>query len=199
MKVGKDNLTRLSGDQRLGQHRSSEYLGVEDIFPDNAEPILTIAGLFNGHTTTQKGKENNDVLAFIESSVYGLDRVRPMIVNNTNRKTLRKLFGDATAATLEGKKIQLYVEHGVRSPEGGTTDGIRIRPYVRQQQAPQKYICADCGKEITAMDDQRNARWVAGYTKKNYGDQLCSACAAARKAATAAAGEEPKEEPKDGE
>ena len=41
----KDKLRQLSGDERLGQMRDSEYLGAEDI-DDGTEPILTIAGLW---------------------------------------------------------------------------------------------------------------------------------------------------------
>ena len=125
----KDKLRQLSGDERLGQMRDSEYLGAEDI-DDGTEPILTIAGLWYGSVTLQRGKENKDVLSFAEERVPGIYQVRPLIVNSTNRKTLRKLFGDAKASTLVGKQIQLYVDHNVRDPQdGGMTDGIRIRPY----------------------------------------------------------------------
>ena len=43
----KDNLRKLTGDERLGQMRDSEYLGAEDI-DDDVEPILTIDALWNG-------------------------------------------------------------------------------------------------------------------------------------------------------
>lgn len=125
----KDRLRQLTGDERLGQMRESEYLGAEDI-DDGVEPVLTIAGLWYGSVTLQRGKENKDVLSFTEERVPGVMQVRPLIVNSTNRKTLRKLFGDAKASTLVGKQIQLFVDHNVRDPQdGGMTDGIRIRPY----------------------------------------------------------------------
>ena len=101
----KDKLRQLKGDERLGQMRESEYLGAEDI-DDGVEPVLTIAGLWNGTVTLQRGKENKDVLSFAEERVPGIMQVRPLIVNSTNRKTLRKLFGDAKASTLMGKQIQ---------------------------------------------------------------------------------------------
>ena len=59
----KDKLKQLTGDERLGMDRDSEYLGAEDI-DDGTEPILTISGLYNGMVTLQRGKENKDVLAF---------------------------------------------------------------------------------------------------------------------------------------
>ena len=181
----KDKLRQLTGDERLGQERESEYLGAEDI-DDGVEPVLTIAGLWNGMVTLQRGKEKKDVLTFREERVAGIRQVRPLIVNATNRKTLRKLYGDAKASTLVGKAIQLYIDHKVRDPQDGSiTDGIRIRPFkprVQEQAAPPIPVCTDCGQEITpAMG--KDARWVAGYTAHNYGVALCAGCAQKRKEA----------------
>lgn len=183
----KDKLRQLTGDERLGQMRESEYLGAEDI-DDGVEPILTISGLWNGMVTLQRGKENKDVLTFAEERVQGIMQVRPMIVNSTNRKVLRKLFGDAKASTLTGKQIQLYIDHKVRDPQdGGYTDGIRIRPFKpRIQQRPPVPPCTDCKKPIQpAMG--KPADWLAAYTTKNYGVPLCAECAQRRKEAAAAA------------
>ena len=188
----KDKLRQLTGDERLGQMRESEYLGAEDI-DDGVEPILTISGLWNGMVTLQRGKENKDVLTFAEERVPGIMQVRPMIVNSTNRKVLRKLFGDAKASTLTGKQIQLYIDHKVRDPQdGGLTDGIRIRPFKpRVQQRPSVPPCTDCGNPIQAAMG-KPADWLAAYTTKNYGVPLCAECAQKRKE-TAAAAEDDKE------
>lgn len=185
----KDKLRQLSGDERLGQMRESEYLGAEDI-DDGIEPILTIAGLWYGSVTLQRGRENKDVLSFTEERVPGIYQVRPLIVNSTNRKTLRKLFGDAKASTLVGKQIQLYVDHNVRDPQdGGMTDGIRIRPYKpRVQKQEPVPPCADCKGEITPAFG-KDARQLAAYTVKHYGVPLCAACAQKRKEAAMAASE----------
>lgn len=185
----KDKLRQLTGDERLGQMRESEYLGAEDI-DDGVEPILTIAGLWNGTVTLQRGKENKDVLSFAEERVPGILQVRPLIINSTNRKTLRKLYGDAKASTLVGKQIQLYIDHKVRDPQdGGYTDGIRIRAFKPRlpQQEPVP-VCTDCRNPIEpAMG--KDARWLAGYTTRNYGVPLCAACAQKRKDAAKAAAE----------
>lgn len=182
----KDNLRKLTGDERLGQMRDSEYLGAEDI-DDDVEPVLTIDALWNGMVTLQRGKENKDVLSFKEERVPGIMQVRPLIINSTNRKTLRKLFGDAKADTLVGKQIQLYIDHKVRDPQdGGFTDGIRIRPF---QPRVKKEVpvppCADCGGPIEAAMG-KDPRWLAAYTAKHYGVSLCAVCAQKRKEATAA-------------
>lgn len=185
----KDKLRQLTGDERLGQMRESEYLGAEDI-DDGVEPILTIAGLWNGMVTLQRGKENKDVLSFAEERVPGILQVRPLIINSTNRKTLRKLYGDAKASTLVGKQIQLYIDHKVRDPQdGGYTDGIRIRAFKpRPPQQESIPVCTDCRNPIApAMG--KDARWLAGYTTRNYGVPLCAACAQKRKDAAKAAAE----------
>ena len=171
----KDRLRQLTGEERLGQERESEYLGAEDI-DDGVEPVLTISGLWNGMVTLQRGKEKKDVLTFEEERVPGILQVRPLIVNSTNRKALRKLYGDAKAATLVGKRIQLYIDHKVRDPQdGGYTDGIRIRPHVPRMAPPPVPPCTDCGQEIKPAEG-KNAVWLAAYTKKHYGAPLCAAC-----------------------
>ena len=183
----KDKLRQLNGDERLGQMRESEYLGAEDI-DDGVEPVLTIAGLWYGQVTLQRGKENKDVLSFREERVPGIMQVRPLIINATNRKTLRKLYGDAKASTLVGKQIQLYIDHNVRDPQdGGITDGIRIRPFKPRVQKQEPIPpCTDCGNPIEpAMG--KDARWLAAYTTKNYGVPLCASCAQKRKEASSAA------------
>lgn len=176
----KDKLRQLTGDERLGQERESEYLGAEDI-DDGTEPILTISGLWNGMVTLQRGKEKKDVLTFAEERVPGIRQVRPLIINSTNRKTLRKLYGDAKASTLVGKQIQLYIDHRVRDPQdGGFTDGIRIRSHKPRPQQASAPPCNDCGGPIQAAMG-KPADWLAAYTTKNYGVPLCAACAQRRK------------------
>lgn len=177
----KDKLKQLTGDERLGMTRESEYLGAEDI-DDNTEPVLTIAGLWNGMVTLQRGKENKDVLTFSEEKVPGIGQVRPLIVNSTNRKVLRKLFGDAKASTLVGRQIQLYIDHKVRDPQdGGYTDGIRIRPFKPKPKQPVPN-CSDCGGTIEPAHG-KTAEWMAQYTLRHYGRAMCAVCAAKAKAA----------------
>lgn len=171
-------LKPMTGKERLGAHRDSEYLGAEDIEPDT-EPVVTIANLYYGQVTLQRGKENKDVITFVEESVPGIRRVRPLIVNSTNRGTLRRLYKKVDAETLCGKKIQLYVDHNVRDPQqyGGITDGIRIRLKVPEQTvAAPEFKCAECGAVLKPYG-QLNARGLADYTRKNYGKVLCAECA----------------------
>jgi hypothetical protein len=170
-----DELKRLkpmTGKERLGAHRNSEYLGAEDIDPD-AEPIVTIENLYYGLVTLQRGKEEKDVISFSEEKVPGINLVRPLIVNATNRKTLKKLYKKVDAETLVGKKIQLYVEHGVRDPQtGDKTDGIRIRMVIPKVE---EIKCSKCGHALVGVGNM-NARALADYTRKKFGAVLCAEC-----------------------
>ena len=186
-------LTPMSGKERLGAHRDSEYLGAEDIDPD-VEPVLTIKNLYWGQVTLQRGKENKDVIVFEEEKVEGIESVRPLIVNATNRKILKKLYGKVDAETLMGKKVQLYIEHGVRNPQDGEkTDGIRIRMSVPKVE---EIRCEACGNPLKSFG-KMNARGLADYTKRNYGKVMCADCAKKaadeKEKATAATGEQKEE------
>lgn len=164
----------LQPGERLGQNRDSEYLGAEDIDP-GTEPILTIDALYNGMVTLQRGKENKDVLTFKEERVEGIRNVRPLIVNATNRKTLRKLFGSVKVEALVGKAIQLYIDPNVRDPSSGERiDGIRIRPRKPVQNAP-AILCSDCGRPIANYKKFTVDALVARSTKL-YGVPLCAEC-----------------------
>lgn len=165
----------LGKGERLGQNRDSEYLGAEDIDP-GTEPILTIDAIYNGMVTLQRGKENKDVITFRENSVDGIRNVRPLIVNATNRKTLRKIYKSVTVETLVGKQIQLYIDHNVRDPSSGDRiDGIRIRPRVPQQARKEPIICPDCGQEVVGVG-RYSADDVARLNVQRYGRPICANC-----------------------
>lgn len=175
------NAKPLEGKQRLGAFRNSEYMGAEDFEP-GSEPVLTIKALYNAKITLARGKEQHDVIVFEEETVPGcINQVRPLVVNATNRKTLRKLCKGVTAEQLVGKRIQLYLQHNVRDPSSGDmVDGIRIRPTVPSGKAPAPIICADCGNPIKPFGNF-TAEALAKNTTQKYGVHLCVECGKNRK------------------
>lgn len=192
----------LSGKERLGAERDSEYMGAEDIDP-GTEPVLTIDHIFNAVVTLQRGKEQKDVMTFKEASVPGIKKVRPLIVNSTNRKTLRKLYKAVSAEALEGKKIMLYLDPNVRDPSSGDkVDGIRIRPKVPTVKAAEPIICEECGQPIQGTG-RYSAEDIAKMSMNRYQRKLCLECgrkmAEAAKAAEAPAQETPTQEATDGQ
>lgn len=173
-----DELKRMkpmTGSERLGANRDSEYLGAEDIDP-GTEPVLTIKALYNGMITLQRGRENKDVIVFAEDRVPGINNVRPLVCNATNRKTLKKLYKSVTADALVGKKIQLFIDNKVRDPSTGElTDGIRIRPRIPADKKAEAIVCEQCGKPIKAIG-QFSADQIASINQKRYGKKLCGEC-----------------------
>ena len=172
------NAKPMTGKDRLGANRDSEYLGVEDLEP-GTEPVVTIAALYNAVITLQRGKERHDVITFQEETIPGsIKQVRPLVVNATNRKTLRKLYRNVTAETLVGKKIKLYIDPSVRNPSTGEKDGgIRIRDKVPTgaNAAAEVHKCADCGKNIEGVAGY-SAADIAKINKNTYGRELCAEC-----------------------
>lgn len=190
------NMRPLHGDEALP--RDSEYLGADDL-DNNVEPVLTIKNLYRGKVTLSRGKEVKNVLVFVEEKANGvIGEVRPMILNSTNRQMLKKLYGQVTANALEGKKIQLYIEHGVRNPSNGEmTDGIRIRdrkPAAEGAKAKAVPKCSVCGKEIQGAGGL-SAEQIAAGTKQKYGKAMCVECGQKLKAEMEAKAAEAKAEP----
>ena len=175
-----EHLKPLKGDEKL--ERDSEYMGADDIDP-NVEPVLTIRNIYRGKVTLSRGKEVKNVLTFVEESVPGISEVRPLIVNSTNRQMLKKLYKQVTANALEGKKIQLWIEHNVRNPsKNEMTDGVRIRDFIpKESKVAKTFKCSACGKEIVGVSGL-SAEQVAKMTKEKYGKQMCSECASKKKA-----------------
>lgn len=184
----------MKGKERLGANRDSEYLGAEDIEP-GSEPVLTIAALYNGMITLARGKERHDVIAFVEEKVPGsINQVRPLVVNSTNRKMLRKLYKGTSADALVGKKIQLYLEPNVRDPStGDKVDGIRIRPRIPTGGKAEPIKCADCGKPIAAVGGY-SAEDIARINQGRYGRAICAECSKKMGAAKESAREEQAEQ-----
>lgn len=170
------NMRPMQGRERLGANRDSEYLGAEDIEP-GTEPVLTIKALYNGMITLARGKERHDVIAFEEETVPGsINQVRPLVVNSTNRKTLRKLYRGTSAEVLVGKKIKLYLEHNVRDPStGDKVDGIRIRPTIPTTEKTGPILCVDCGKPIAPMSGY-SASDIARINQGRFGRAICAEC-----------------------
>lgn len=180
------NMKPLGADEQIP--RDSEYLGADDL-DDKVEPVLTIKSVYRGKVTLSRGKETKNVIVFAEEKVPGIiGDVRPMILNATNRQTLKKLFKQVTAGALMGKQIQLYIEHNVRNPSNGEmTDGIRIRDKKPVAGKTIKVpVCSVCGKEIVGVIGL-SAEQVAKMTKDKYGKMMCSECAAKKKAEMEAA------------
>lgn len=164
-------LEKLTGKGSLKRYFDSDYIGAYSLDP-GTEPILTIDSFWYGDVTLAGGrKEPHVVIMFKEKTVPGVEEVKPLILNATNRKALKKAYGSDAPDELMGKTIRLYIDPKVRDPQdGGFTEGIRIRP------SKPTIKCEACRGEIQAYKNT-TAPQIAAHTKEKYGKQLCSECA----------------------
>jgi DNA-directed RNA polymerase subunit RPC12/RpoP len=141
-----------------------DYLGAYALEP-NQDLIVTIKSVSNELVASPDGKkETCSVMSFIEN-------VKPLVLNATNSKTITKLFKTPYIEEWEGRKIQLYVQKGVKA-FGDVVDAIRVRPFLPVEK---ELKCADCGKTIEG-NAKSTAEGIAKYTLSQYGRMLCNEC-----------------------
>ena len=141
-----------------------DYLGAYALEPGQ-DLIVTIKSVANEVVTGTDGKkETCSVMHFAEN-------VKPLVLNATNSKTITKLLKTPYIEQWAGRKIQLYVESGIKA-FGDIVDAIRVRPFLPVVELK----CSDCGKQIEGFGG-KSADVIARHTLKNYGKMLCSECA----------------------
>ena len=142
-----------------------DYLGAYALEPGQ-DLIVTIKSVANEVVTGTDGKkETCSVMHFTED-------VKPLVLNATNSKAITKLLKTPYIEQWTGRKIQLYVEKGIKA-FGDIVDAIRVRPFLPVEK---ELNCADCGGTIVAFG-KMTAEVMAQYTLKKYGRMLCSECA----------------------
>lgn len=141
-----------------------DYLGAYALEP-NQDLIVTIKSVSNELVASPDGKkETCSVMSFVEN-------VKPMVLNATNSKTITKLLKTPYIEEWTGRKIQLYVQKGVKA-FGDVVDAIRVRPFLPLETVLK---CADCGAKIEG-NAKSTADAIAKYTLDKYGRMLCNEC-----------------------
>ena len=141
-----------------------DYLGAYAL-DDGKDVILTISYVREEKVTGSDGKKDDCVVCHFS------ERVKPMILNSTNLKTITKLFGTPYIEDWSGRRIQIGIEK-VKA-FGDVVDALRVRKFIPAENVPK---CESCGGEIQPRGNN-SAEQIAAYTKKKYGQALCSACA----------------------
>jgi hypothetical protein len=105
-----------------GIARDSMWLSQEDLPMGKDVPVeIEDVRLFD-EVTFGQGREVKNVLAL---KFKGKDRM--LALNATNRRSLMTLSGTNMAGEWVGKTIALFVETGVRRPDGTRGPAVRIR------------------------------------------------------------------------
>ena len=102
----------------------SPYLSSADI----VEPtILTIKEVRLETDKTKKTKDLFNTAYFIEQEIRKDEKLKPMILNATNSKTMKKLTNSPYIEDWSNLKITVYVDQNVRFGKE-TLEGLRISP-----------------------------------------------------------------------
>lgn len=141
-----------------------DYLGAYALEPGQ-DLVVTIKSVANELVASADGKkETCMVMKFVEN-------VKPMVLNATNSKTITKLFKTPYIEEWAGRKIQIYIQTGVKA-FGDVVDALRIRPFLPLEKVLK---CADCGAKIEG-NEKSTAEVIAKYTLNTYGRMLCNDC-----------------------
>lgn len=147
-----------------------DYLGAWDI-PESGELVLTIERA-GKETVVGEGGSKEECLV-----IHYSDAAKPMVCNVTNANSIRKVANSPYIEDWKGVKVILYSTEV--KYKGELRDAIRVRDYAPK--LPDKVMCADCGKEITAHGPI-SAKQIAEGTRGTYGRPLCWDCSQKAKA-----------------
>ena len=144
------------------------YLGEWDFAEGEEKPVII-------SDITQEQVFNQQAQQVVVLPVLHFNGEKPLIVNQTNAKTISKLYKENDWQNWKGKAVILCVQ---KISVGGEIIGaVRIRPV-------KPFVCADCGGIITGYMGKSHQE-VRDGTLKAYKRQLCGECAKKAKEAEA--------------
>ena len=107
----------------------SPYLSSADI----VEPtVLTVARVALEAHKTKKTKDLFNTAFFAERDLRPGEKLKPMILNATNSKTMRQLTGSPFIDDWQNTRITVYVDHNVRFGKE-SVEGLRISPFTPEK------------------------------------------------------------------
>lgn len=154
---------------------NSPYLSSADI----VEPtVLTVSRVALEPDQTKKTKDLFNTAYFVEKEIRQGEKLKPMILNASNSKTLSSLTGSAFIDDWQNVRITVYVDHNVRFGKE-TVEGLRISPHVPEK----KYLTPDSKGWETAKQRYREQGNLDAVLAKvsiseEHQDQLKKECAA---------------------
>lgn len=109
----------------------SPYLSSADIV---GPTTLTVKRVTLEGDKTKKTKDRFNTAYFVEQEIRPGEKLKPMILNATNSKTMKALTGSHFIDDWQNVKVTVYVDHNVKFGKE-VMDGLRISP-----QAPTRAV-----------------------------------------------------------
>ena len=143
-----------------------DYLGAYALQPgqDLIAQIKSV-GQEEVYNPTNNKKEVCTVIRFTDQ------KIKPMICNVTNCKTISKIYDTPYIEDWAGKYIAIYIAK-VKA-FGETVEALRIRSKVP---SIEKFYCEECKQEITGAAG-RSAKEIMEMSIKSFKRKLCVDCA----------------------
>lgn len=133
----------------------SPYLSSADI----VEPvILTVSHVKLEIDRTKKTKDMFNTAYFVEKEIRHGEKLKPMILNATNSKTMKGLTGSAFIDDWQTVPITVYVDSNVRFGKE-SVEGLRISPHKPEKKwlSPENTKMWDGAKAAYKRDGNLNA------------------------------------------
>lgn len=142
------------------------FINAELIGEIGSEKVVTIKDIDMAECYDEATK------AKIQKQTVFFEECKPMVLNKTNAKSLKKLFSPNSddPRNAFGHKIILRVEE-VKA-FGKKTTGIRIKEYSEEK-------CPICGKAILPYAGKSVAE-IKEISQRNLGEVMCGACMKAK-------------------
>lgn len=152
----------------------SPYLSSADI----VEPtVLTVHHVSLELDKTKKTKDMFNTAHFAEKEIRQGEKLKPMILNATNSKTMKGLTGSAFIDDWKDVRITVYVDQNVRFGKE-SVEGLRISPHAPEKRVLTPAMARAWSNAKAAFKRDGNLRQVLAYVdiSPEHQEQLMAEC-----------------------
>ncbi|MFM9928173.1 hypothetical protein VLK31_34745 [Variovorax sp. H27-G14] len=158
----------------------SPYLSSADI----VEPtVLTVHHVTLETDKTKKTKDVFNTAHFSEKEIRQGEKLKPMILNATNSKTMKGLTGSAFIDDWKDVRITVYVDPNVRFGKE-SVEGLRISPHAPEKRVLTPASVKAWGNAKAAFKRDGDLRQVLAHVdiSREHQEQLMAECQEAKPA-----------------
>jgi hypothetical protein len=153
----------------------SPYLSSADI----VEPtVLTVKRVTLEKDKTKKTKDEFNTAYFVEQFIRPGEKLKPMILNATNSKTMKQLTGSAFIEDWTNQRITVFVDPSVRFGNS-TVEGLRISahaPEEKRQLTPESAKAWERAKAAFMRDGNLTSVLAHATMSEAHQEQLMKEC-----------------------
>lgn len=152
----------------------SPYLSSADI----VEPtMLTVSHVSLEKDRTKKTQDLFNTAHFVEKELRPGEKLKPMILNASNSKTMKALANSPFIDDWKGIKITVYVDHNVRFGRE-TVEGLRISPHAPEKKSltPEQTKAWESAKVAYKRDGNLIAILARVDMSREHQEQLIDEC-----------------------